>query len=72
MNECGRVDNKLANYFKVVCLHDTKDFITMCPVLEGENLPYIDINYLKEEKETSKVKRISQTEKFYQRYKYLK
>ena len=28
-DECGRVDKKITNYFKVVCLHNSQDFITM-------------------------------------------
>ena len=31
-DECGRVDKRMVNYFKVVCLHNTQNFITMCPV----------------------------------------
>ena len=66
-DECGRVNNKLVNYFKVVCYHDTTNCITMCPSIEGEYLPYVDLNYLKE-KEAIKVKKISQVDKFYKRY----
>lgn len=66
-DECGRVDKKLVNYFKVVCLHNSQDFITMCPVNGSDNLPHIDLNYMKKE-EPIKVKRISQIDKFNQRY----
>ena len=39
---------KIVNYFKVVCLHNSQDFITMCPVKGSDNLPHIDLNYMKE------------------------
>lgn len=65
---CGRVNNKLVNYFKVVCLTDTKDIITICPVSGSDDLPYIDLNYMIKEDDT-KVKRISQIDKFKNRYK---
>ena len=31
LNNCGKVFNKITNYFKVVCFHDTKNIITMTP-----------------------------------------
>ena len=68
---CGRVNNKSTNYFKVICFNDTNDIITMCPSLNCEELPYIDINHLNSiiHTENCKVKRLSQTDKFNQRYK---
>lgn len=66
-DECGRVDMRPVNYFKIICLHNSQDFITMCPVVGNENLPYIDLNYMKKE-EPSKVKRISQIDRFNRRY----
>lgn len=68
-NNCGRENNKLVDYFKVVCFHDTKDFITMLPSSGCENLPYIDLNYLIPKKEDYKVKKISQIDKFNKKYK---
>ena len=68
-DSCGKVNSKSTDYFKVVCFHDTKDIITMYPADDCEHLPYIDLNYLKEEKNTPKVKRLSQIDKFNQRYK---
>lgn len=65
---CGRVDKRLVNYFKVVCLHNSTDFITMCPVNGNDNLPHIDLNYMIKE-DSTKVKRMSQIDKFNQRYK---
>ena len=43
----------------------------MYPSLNCENLPYIDLNYLKQNinEENTKVKKISQIDKFNQRYK---
>lgn len=67
-NECGRDNNKITDYFKVICFHNTNDFITMLPVTEGENLPYIDLNYMIPEN-TPKTKIKSQIDKFNQRYK---
>ena len=66
-DECGRENNKLVNFFKVICFNDTKNFITMCPIKYGKDLPYVDLNYLKEQEEI-KIKKISQVEKFYKRY----
>lgn len=68
---CGKENNKYTNYFKVICLHDTSNIITMCPSLNCENLPYIDLNYLKQNinEENTKVKKRSQIDKFNQRYK---
>lgn len=65
-NECGRVNNKVVNYVKVVCLHGSSDFITMCPASANDTLPHIDLNYMKKE-EPSKVKVISQRDRFNQR-----
>ena len=69
-DECGRVNNKLVDYFKVITFDDTKDIITMCPSDECEYLPFIDINYMKENisDNDSKVKRLSQIDKFNMRY----
>lgn len=66
-DNCGRCDNKITNYFKVVTFSDN-NFITMCPTKEGENLPYTDLNYIMEKNE-SKVKKISQIDKFNKRFK---
>lgn len=66
-DNCGRSNDKIVNYFKVVCIHDTKEFITMCPVQINENLPYIDLNYMVNE-ELPKIKKISQIDKFNQRF----
>ena len=69
-DECGRVNNKITNYFQVICIHDTNDIITMYPTLEGDYLPYIDLNILNSNKQNDnvKVKRKSQIDKFNQRF----
>lgn len=67
-DECGRDNNKSVNYFKVVCLHNTNDFITMFPSVECENLPYTNLNYFVKDKKEVKVKRLSQIEKFNNKY----
>lgn len=68
-NGCGRSDGKLVDYFRVVCLNGTQNFITMCPVSVSQNLPHIDLNYLVNNEEKGKVKKISQIDKFNQRFK---
>lgn len=68
-DKCGRDNNKLVDFFKVVCFNDTKDIITMCPVVGYEYAPYIDLNYMKKKDEFVKVKRKSQIDKFNARYK---
>lgn len=64
----GRISNKSVDYFRVVAIHDTPNFITMYPLDSGASLPFIDLNYLKEEKEESKVKRLSRVDRFNQKY----
>ena len=66
---CGRVNNKTTNYFKVVCYHNTTNFITMCPASDFYNMPYVDLNYLKEKDVSIKDNRPSQIEKFNRRFK---
>ena len=68
-NECGRANNRLVNYIKVVCFHNTKDFITILPVSDCENLPCVDLNYLIKEDKQPETRRMSKVDKFNQRYK---
>lgn len=65
-DSCGKENNKLVNYFKVICFHDTKDYITMVPSSGCEYLPYEDLNYLV--KEEAKFTRKRQIDKFNQKY----
>lgn len=68
-DNCGKNNNKVLNYFEVVTLKDSNKFITMYPCSYGENYDYIDLEYLKEKRETKvKVKRLSQIDKFKKRY----
>ena len=67
-DNCGSVNNKQTNYFKVVCYHNTCNFITMHPATNCEHLPCVDLNYMKELNDNVKVKKISQVDKFYKRY----
>ena len=68
-DDCGKVGNEWTNFFTVVCFHGTNNIITMCPVKGYERLPFVDLNYIKEE-ELNKVnvKKISQIDKFNKRY----
>ena len=64
---CGRLKNKLVNYFKIVAFDGTAHFITMFPCEEGEFLPHFDLNHLRPREEV-KVKKISRIERFNRRY----
>lgn len=67
-DNCGRCNNKVANYFKVICLEDTSNIITMYPIDFGENIDSIDLNYLNNNQSKETPKQMSRVEKFYQRY----
>ena len=65
---CGtNSDNKTVNHFMVICIHNTQDIITIYPIVEQENLPCVDLNYMVKSPEV-KIKRRSQIDKFNQRY----
>ena len=68
-DSCGRYERKIENFFKVVCFYKTDKIITMYPIDYGENLPYIDLNYMKpkEEKYFDEKKDNDQISKFYKR-----
>lgn len=68
--KCGRSNNKLTDYFQIPCFHDTDQFITLYPLIDGKYLDYVDLDYMNEinEKSDSKVKRLSQIDKFNQRF----
>ena len=67
--QCGRSNNKLVDYFKVIVFSNTDNIITIYPANDCDNLPCVDLNYLKEKEEPkSLVKRPSQIDKFRQRY----
>lgn len=65
---CGKVSNKSANYFKVVCFADSCEIITICPTTDVDEVPYVDLNYLNKSELKSNVKRINQIDKFRARY----
>lgn len=64
-DNCGRLNNKMVDYFEVVCFDNTNEFITMWPVDDIKNMPYVDLNYLVDYNEKPK---ISQIEKFNKRF----
>ncbi len=65
---CGTYNNGVINYFKVITFNNTKDLITMYPSVNCENLPYVDLNYMRKAKDNVKVKRLSQIDKFNKRF----
>ncbi len=68
-DDCGSEDGKRSNFFRVICLHDTCEFITMYPIAESNCTPYTDLNYLRDtEVNNSKVRKMSNVEKFKKRY----
>jgi hypothetical protein len=62
----GRVNGKMVDYIEVITLHETNEIITMYPYRNKENRDSIDLTPIIEE--LPKVKRISQIDKFNQRY----
>ena len=66
-DNCGRVNNKLVNYFTAVAFYNTNHFLTMCPVNSTQNTKAIDLNYMIK-KDEPKVKKLSQIDKFNMRY----
>ena len=68
-DHCGNCNYKPVNYFKVICFENTNQIITIYPCTECEKLPFVDLNYMKEQEETKKIKALSQREKFLKRYK---
>ena len=67
-DRCGKKQNKTTDFFKVYCFHNTTNIITIHPTDEHYNIPYVDLNYLAESNEKPKTKRLSQIEKFNQKY----
>lgn len=65
-DSCGIESGKVANYFKVVCFHNTSDIITMYPINCSEELLYIDLNYLIQN--DTKQKGLSRIDRFNRRY----
>lgn len=69
---CGRVNHKLVDYFKVVCFDDNDcNLITMYPAANCDMLPATDLSYINQE-DKPKVKTLSPIEKFNRRYRNIK
>lgn len=66
----GRYCTRVNDYIRVITIQDTNDILTMYPSENKGDLPYIDLDIEKEEEitELPKVKRMSQIDKFNQRY----
>ncbi len=67
-DNCGKINNKNTDYFRVVTLHNTNKLITMYPMRSGAVLPYTDLNYLYHQEDKPKVKTLTRTEIFNQKY----
>ena len=66
-DDCGMHDKIPCDYFTVAAFANKPHYITMVPVPNINTYPYVDLNYLKESNYV-KVRKISQIEKFNQRY----
>ena len=64
----GKVDRKTVNYFRVVVINGTNKIVTMYPLEHGENLPYVDLNYLNTMYQKPKERTLSRVDRFYQKY----
>lgn len=64
---CGKVDNKVVNYIKVVTFQNSNDIITMYPYENRERIDCMDLTPVIED-EIPKEKKLSQIDKFNQRY----
>ena len=66
-DECGISNGKVVDTFRVISIADDEFHpITMYPVDIPDTIPYIDLNYTKEEKPKTKV--LSQIDKFNRRW----
>ena len=65
---CGKINSKNADYFRVICIHNSDKIITMYPVVNCEEFDYVDLNYMLE-KQDMKIKRKSRIDRFNDRYK---
>jgi hypothetical protein len=66
-DNCGKEKNKYVDYFKIAAFKETSDYITICPVADGESLPYIDLNYLRVP-DKPMVRKLSPIDKFNRKY----
>ena len=67
-DNCGRINGKSTNYFKVITFYNTDELITMYPTNEVYPNIVEELNYIKFNKDDSKVKRLSQIEKFNKKF----
>lgn len=70
-DNCGYRKDRNTDYFTAVVLHDSNEIITMYPCsIDEVSTDFIDLNpyFKKEEKEYTRTKRMSQIEKFNQKY----
>lgn len=65
---CGRENNKLVNYIKVVCFDKTDKVITILPVSAFDNLPQVDLNYMVKDNK-KEIKRENAIDKFNRRFR---
>ncbi len=68
--ECGHVGKYYTDFFQVAALNNTThDILTMYPCFQPEYFDYTDLDPIfKKEEEEPKLKRVSQIDKFNQRY----
>lgn len=65
---CGHENGKIVDFIKIVCFHGTSDFITIVPVKDFGNLPYVDLNYLVNKDTYTRTRRKNQVDKFNDRF----
>ena len=64
---CGEAFHKNADYFEVITIHNTHNILTIYPSLDGKFHNNIDLNYIL--LEDVPTRKLSQIDKFNQRYK---
>ena len=64
---CGEAFHKNADYFEVITIHNTNNILTIYPSLDGKFHNNIDLNYIL--LEDVPTRKLSQIDKFNQRYK---
>ena len=65
----GRNFRRVTDYIRVICIIDTSDIITMYPYDNSHNFLVVDYDFgIKKEEDKPKAKRLSQIDKFNQRY----
>ena len=67
-DKCGYNRGIMVDYFKVYTLIDSNNITTMFPNNNSSRLNYVDINDLRYKEDKSKVKTISQVDRFKKRY----